>query len=83
MRLASFASLLRDSHDRTVNLFYSVCYKNMGGGLVSTWRQPLFLHKCHLFLVKDSFTFVSLSQALNESPEVKIYLSFPFMVRKK
>ena len=36
MRLASFASLLRDSHDRTVNLFYSVCYKNMGEG----WYLP-------------------------------------------
>lgn len=43
----------------------------------------LFLHKFNGFLVEDISNFVDLFQALNASCEIKMYVPFPFMVRKK
>lgn len=55
--------------------------------MVSIWRWNrgghLSLHKCNVCLVKDIFNFVALFQTLNANCEIKMYVPFPFMVRKK
>lgn len=59
-----------------------ICCKNIGGD-VGMEVATISLYKLNLFLMKDIFNFVTLSQALNASCEIKISEPFPFIVRKK
>lgn len=90
MSLASSKLLLRDAHDSHRRkyqwLSFQFVIKNIrrevwylpGDGLEAA--TCLFLHKINLFLVKDNFNFVALSQALDASHEITMYVDFPFMV---
>lgn len=93
MSLASSKLLLREAHDSYRRKYQwlsfqfvikkirrEVCYLP-GDGLEAA--TCLFLHKIDLFLVKDNFNFAALSQALDASHEIKMYVDFPFMVRIK
>lgn len=80
MKLASFELILKDAQFVIKNTRKECWYPPGDGTEAATC---LFLYKFNLFLVKHVFNFVALSQALNASREIKVYLPFPFMVRKR